>query len=264
MDIRLILSGGFGTLKLEEVNRSLYGWAEWQKEKAIFRENWDYIGEEVRKLNTGFDFGGEIAVFFTSRIAVGFGAEFIYGELVEKNIELFVEMDSKSYALTRPAKASAIPLILSAYYYYPLNKKLDLFLKAGGGLIWAKYIERAGNRRLEEEYFNYLKEELIIASSRGSIFVGGLGLSYRIDPSLSLFIQGEARLAKTSGFQGKMPEGELGELYYFEEYSPDIDFWRATFKMYAEAPSGEDFRSVRKAVVDFSGFSAKMGLLIKF
>jgi hypothetical protein len=30
------------------------------------------------------------------------------------------------------------------------------------------------------------------------------------------------------------------------------------------APAGENFRSVRKAVVDFSGFVLKLGFFIKF
>jgi hypothetical protein len=275
MDLRLILSGGYGSLKLGELNRSLLGWAEWQKEKAILMENWDYHGEEVRKLSAGYDIRGEIIAFFTPHIAVSIGAGFIYGEHIEEKIELFVDVNSISYALARPAKVNAFPLILSAYYFYPLiNEKFDLFLKAGVGLIWAKYIQRAANKRIELEEleageiepgnFTYVDSEFISASARDSIFVGGLGLSYRIDPSLSFFIEGEARMAKINGFQGETHEGETGELYFFEEYSSDIDFWQAKFQMLTEGPSGDNFRSVKKAVVDFSGYSIKIGLLIKF
>ncbi len=274
MDLRLILSGGYGSLKLGELNRSLLGWAEWQKEKAILRENWDYHGEEVRKLSAAYDIRGEIIAFFTPHIAVSIGAGFIYGEHIEEKIELFVDVNSISYALARPAKVNAFPLIFSAYYFYPLNKKFDIFVKGGMGLIWAKYIERLGNKRIELEEleageiepgnFTYIDSEFISASARDSIFVGGLGLSYRIDPSLSFFIEGEARMAKINGFQGETHEGETGELYFFEEYSSDIDFWQAKFQMLTEGPSGDNFRSVKKAVVDFSGYSVKIGLLIKF
>ncbi len=248
LDLRLILSGGYGSLKLGEVNRSLQGWAGWQKEKAIFRENWEYHGEEVRKFNAGYDIGGEIIALFTPRIAVSIGAGFIYGEHIEEKIELFVDVNTRSYALTRPAKVSAFPLLLSAYYFYPLNNKFDIFIKGGLGLIWAKYIERAGNKGIELEdweagtleagNFNYLDEEFISASARDSIFLGGLGFIYKIDPSLSFFIEGEARMAKINGFQGETHEGETAELYFFEEYSSDIDFWRAKFQMLIEAPSG--------------------------
>lgn len=274
MDLRFKLSGGYGSLKLGEVNRSLLGWAEWQKEKAILRENWDYHGEEVRKLSAGYDIGGEIIAFFTPRIAVSIGAGFIYGERIEEKIELFVDVNSISYAFARPAKVNAFPLIFSAYYFYPLNKKFDIFVKGGMGLIWAKYIQRAADKKIELEKlkageleagnFNYHDEEFIEASARDSIFLGGLGFIYKIDPSLSFFIEGEARWAKINGFQGETYEGETGELYFFEEYSSDIDFWRPRLKMSTEEPSGEHLRAVKKAVVDFSGYSVKIGLLIKF
>jgi len=274
MDLRFKLSGGYGSLKLEEVNRSLQGWAEWQKELTIFRVNWFLLGEEVKKFNAGFDFRGEIMAFFTPRIAVSIGAGFIYGEHIEEKNELFIDLNTKLYAFARPAKVSAFPLILSAYYFNPLNKKFDLFLKGGAGLIWAKYIERAGNKRIELKEleageiesgnFTYIDSEFISASARDFIFVGGLGLSYRIDASLSLFVEGEARWAKINGFQGETHEGETEELYFFEEYSSDIDFWRPRLKMSAEEPTGDNFRSVKKAVVDFSGYSVKIGLLIKF
>jgi hypothetical protein len=71
-------------------------------------------------------------------------------------------------------------------------------------------------------------------------------------------------MAKINGFQGETHEGETGELYFFEEYSSDIDFWQAKFQMLTEGPSGDNFRSAKKAVVDFSGYSVKIGLLIKF
>jgi hypothetical protein len=55
-----------------------------------------------------------------------------------------------------------------------------------------------------------------------------------------------------------------GTLFAFEEYIPDSDFWQAKLGVWPEAPAGSGFRSVREAVIDLSGFSVKMGIVLKF
>ena len=57
---------------------------------------------------------------------------------------------------------------------------------------------------------------------------------------------------------------ETGTLYYFEEYVPELDFWQAKNEIRTEMPSGQNFRSVSEAMVDFSGVSVKIGFIVRF
>ncbi|UCC40000.1 MAG: hypothetical protein JSV96_00630 [Candidatus Aminicenantes bacterium] len=266
IDISLRLSGGLCYLKLNDINRAIKGWEESWKKTTISREGWEFAGGEAAKFNIGYDFDGEIMVSISPHLAASFGVGLIYGELIDKKTELFVNVDSRHYAFARPAKVTALPLIFSGYFFFPLSKKLDIFIKGGLGLIWAKYVVREGYLQFSEynpeDEFDYYWHQS--ASAQGSAFVGSLGINYSINPGLGFFIEGGARWAKISGFRGEAPEGGEGDLYSFEEYDPDIDFWRKNIVIFTEKPTGDNFRSVQKAVVDFTGFSAKIGLLIKF
>jgi len=262
IEVSLKLSGGLSSLKLNDINRSLKDWEELWKNITLSMDDWEFAGGGARKFNVGYDFEGEIMVSLSSRFAASFGVGLIYGELAEEKSEVFIDTDSGTSSITRPTKVNARPLTLSGYFFYPLGKKLDVFVKGGAGLIWTKYVEREGGKSLTADTYSYWWHQE--ASAQGPVFLGGLGIIYRIDSSLGFFIEGGARWAKISGFQGDTPEGKEGDLYFFEEYDSDFDFWYAKYLILAEEPTGDNFRSVKKAVVDFSGFSAKIGLLIKF
>lgn len=249
-------------MKLDDINHSLKGWAEQWKRITLSRDDWEFAGGGAGKLNIGYDFEGEIIVSFSPHLAASFGVGLIYGELAEEKIEVFIDVDSSTNSITRPTKVNARPLTLSGYFIYPLGKKLDIFIKGGAGLVWTKYTEREGGKSLTADNYNYWWHQK--ASAQGPVFLGGLGIIYRIDSSLGFFIEGGARWAKISGFRGETPEGEEGDLYFFEEYDSDFDSWQAKYMISTEKPTGDNLRSVKKAVVDFSGFSAKIGLLIKF
>lgn len=256
VEVNLKIAGSFCYLKLDHINRSLSGWEEWIKKAENYKEG------EVEKLHLGTAFEGDLLFFFTSRLAAGIGTGYIYGELSEEKTALTIDNVKKTSVLVRPAKINAFPLNVSAYYFFPLRKEMKLYVKGGLGLTWAKYVEREGKEKSEKKY-TYEKYSKT-ATALGQSYFTSLGLMYEADPNVRFFIEGEARLAKISGFQGETPGGEEGTLFFFEEYIPDLDFWQAQNKILTEKPSGENFRSVQEAVADMSGFSVKIGLLIKF
>jgi hypothetical protein len=262
VDLHFKISGGYSYLRLSEVHRSLNGWAEWKKIEAKENQNWQVLGENVRGMHSGINLEGEILFFFTPRISLGLGAGYIYSDVNEAGAEVIVERPTGTLSHVFPMTVSAYPLTLSAYYFVPLISKLRLFLRGGTGLVWAKYVNREGRKFLTVKNYNYL--ELQKASASGSIILAGLGLMYDSDMGVLFFIEGTARLAKVQGFSGENEVGIKGILYSFEEYISDQDLWQAKAKIMAEKPSGPNFRSVSEAVVDFSGFSAKIGFMIRF
>lgn len=261
LQVNLKISGSLCYLNLEHINRSLNDWEEWIKKAGPIYNLWTYKEGKVENFHLGIAFEGEFMIFFTPRIGVSLGTGYIYGELADKKTALTIERPTGTFVHVMPVKINAFPLNLSAYYFFPLRKELKLFLKAGMGLAWAKYIERRGTEVSEKKY-SY--NSSLRASGKGPAFFTSFGFIYESDPNIRFFIEGEAKLAKISGFEGETEEGESGTLFYFEEYDPDLDFWRAKNVILKEDPSGNNFRSVQKTVVDLSGFSLKIGVIIKF
>lgn len=254
------LSGGLNYLKLGSVNRVLQDWAgEWEKRSQI-RAFWNFEGE-VGKFHRGIEFGGELMMTLTPRFWVSLGLGYVYGEISDTKTEITIERRHATDIRVRPNKVSAYPINLSGYFFLPLKGKISPYLKGSIGVYFAKYIDWQGRRTLPDTEFNYSSQ---IAEATSPAFEGGLGFAVEVDSYLRFFIEGSARKAKISGFEGEIKQDEQGTLFYFEKYDPELEFWQANTEILSEKPEGEEFRSVQEATVDFSGFSVKIGLIIKF
>lgn len=261
LDLHFKISGGYGYLKLSEVHRSLDGWAEWKKIEAKENNNWQLLGENIGRMHSGINLEGEFLFFFTPRMSVGLGAGYLFSDVNETKTEVKVERPTGTFSQVFPMTVSAYPVTLSGYYFVPLRSNLKLFFRGGFGFVWAKYINREGKKFLTANKYNYV--ELQKASASGSTIIGGFGLLYESDMGVRFFIEATARLAKVRGFSGENELGMKGTLYYFEQYHSDLEFWQAKAKIMDAKPSGPDFRAVSEAIVDFSGFSAKIGFMIR-
>ena len=269
VELSLKLSGGYTFLDVKSINRGLEDWAEWIKRDAENNNNWQYLGQDVKSLQSGIHLEGEIFLSFSRRIGVSLGTGYIYGDLKEKETEVLVQRPSGVFSQVHPVTVSAYPLILSGYYFIPLNSRLHVYARAGWGLAWAKYVYREAKKLESATKYNYFRlgrasASLGRASASDSILLGGLGFVYETDEGIRFFVEGLIRRAKISGFSGENELEEKGTLYYFEEYIPDLDFWQVKNEIRTEKPSGLNFRSVSEAVVDFSGLSVKIGFIIRF
>lgn len=261
VEVNLKLSGSLYYLNLDHINRSLRGWEEWIKRAGPFYNEWTYKEGEVNKFHSGIALEGSLLFFINPRLTVGIGSGYIYGELSEEKTALTVDKPKATSVYVRPAKINVFPLNFSAYYFFPLRSNVKLYAQGGFGLAWAKFIEREGIEKSEKKYTYYWDRT---ATALGQAYFTGIGLIYEADPNVCFFVEGEARLSKISGFEGETPEGEEGTLFFFEEYNADLDFWQTKNMILTDEPSGENFRSVQETVADLSGFSVKIGLLIKF
>ncbi|MFP4082820.1 MAG: hypothetical protein ACLFVG_08715 [Candidatus Aminicenantes bacterium] len=261
IEVDLKISGALSYMNLNHINRSLNGWEACIKNAGHGYEAGSFREGDVENFHLGTAFEGEFLFYLSSHLAVGAGTGYTYGELPEKKTALTVDRANDTYIYVRPVKINAFPLNLSAYYFFPLREKLKLFIRAGMGFSWVKYVEREGLEVSEDNYSFYWDQK---ASAQGLNYFTGLGLTYEPDPFFRFFMEGEAELAEISQFQGKTAEGEKATLFFFEEHYPDLEFWRANNLLLKEEPSGENFRSVQKTVVDMSSFSVKIGVIIKF
>jgi hypothetical protein len=157
---------------------------------------------------------------------------------------------------------SAYPFLVSGYFSLPLGQKLSAYLRAGVGVIQGAYIAREAQKKSTDKRFVYTAYDN--AKARGPTYLGGIGLNYSFDESLGFFIEAAVRSARVAGLTGESLLLKNGTLYSYEEYVPQARSWRPTMHVRPEEPSAGNFRNVREATVDFSGYSIKIGLILKF
>jgi len=262
VDVSLKLSGGQSFFQLKSINLLLEHWAVWKQKDTDAHTDWIYIGGDISKLHSGFDFAGEIMVAVTSRITIGIGAGYIYSELIEDKTALTIERAVGTFLDVKPIKISALPITISGYYFFPLSSNSRLYVTGGAGPIWGKYIEREGRRLITKDNFTY--QAFQRTSGRGSIVLAGCGFEYEFEPGMRVFLEGSGRLCRISDFQGENNLEETGTLYSYEEHIPEFEIWQAKNQIMAAEPSGDNYRSVQKATVDLSGLKIIIGLVFKF
>jgi len=261
-EIRLRLASGLHILSPEEINLTLAGWQQELETRAGTYAGMDYVSGAAAALRLGVLFEAELLFSFSPRLAVGLSGGYSYTEVAEEDTLLTVAWDGVTKNHVRPTKISAYPFTLSAYYFVPLGAKLSAYARAGAGYILARYTAREAIKTEAETQYSY--QGVDTAEAGRPTLVGGFGLCYQFDPSFGFFIEAGARSARVSGFKGENTLKQEGSLFSFEEYVPDLNIWQAKMGVRPEAPAGSDFRSVREAVVDYGGFSARIGILLKF
>jgi hypothetical protein len=260
-DLTLRLSSGLGWLKADEVNLALTGWREGWRRQVEGSPSMSLQGESTGSLHLEVDFEAELLLSFSRWLGLSISAGYAFASLEEKQTLLSISQDGILYNYARPTKVSALPVLVSAYVFVPLGQKFNGYLRGGLGILQATYVVREANKLAEADRFAYPVYDNAKARRLG--YVGGLGLTYKLDQSLGFFVEVAVRSARASGFEGEDKQGVKGRFYVYEEYRPDIDFWQPQTRVHPEAPGGGNVRNVREATVDFSGYSAKIGLFLK-
>lgn len=261
-NLYLRLSSGLGWLKADELNFCLTAWKEGWRLQAEVDPGLNLESEAIRSLHIGTDFEAELLLSFSRWLALGVSAGYAYASLDEENTLLSILQEGTLYDQARPTKVSAYPVYLSVFLSLPLGRKISAYLRGGVGTVFARYVVREANKKAEVSRFTYTAYDNATAS-RGC-YLGSLGLSYAVDPSLGFFVEATARQAKISGFEAADEFGGRSRLYTYEEYRPEIDFWQLRIGLHPEEPSGPGVREVREATVDFGGYSAKIGIFLRF
>jgi hypothetical protein len=262
VEFSLKFAGGLSFIRPDEVNRVLKDWEQWQIRNAEYTKNWAYLSGTVSEIKSAWELEVEFLFSLTSRLAVGLGSGYIYGSIAEKDTSLTIEKVLGVFEVGKPTKMSAIPLILSIYYFQPITQSLRAYVRGGGGYLWATYVERESNKKTDSESYGY--PQFIQTSAQDTAVLLGLGLLFETEPGIRFFVEGSWRQAKVSGFDGEDKTGATGVLFFVEEYDPDLEYWQGKYIISQEPPSGENFRSVKEAEVDFGGLSIKLGIMIRF
>ncbi len=142
----------------------------------------------------------------------------------------------------------------------------QLYVKSGVEYLMAKcsYLYRS-------EEGDAWKEWKGDASSHGLGIMAGLGFIFDIDSNISLFIETSGRIAKLNNFEGthayQDSEGleytEEGSLYIYDgQISKDLSYPLLFIR--DKKPSEAGVSNPKKATIDFSGVSLKVGIKFRF
>lgn len=249
-------------MRLDSVDSMLQSWEARVKREANLEPSWTFENGSVPGFPIGVAFEGEFTVSLNSWFALGAGIGFFYNDLTADETVLTVNRSVEVTDYSHPTTVSGIPLHFLGYFSFPFGRNFEVYGKGGAGFLRAKYMSREGTKRAQAK--NYLYPNPQVAEATGPCYQAGGGVAYHFNQNLGFFLEAVIDLAQASGFEGENLSGENGVLYSIEEYLPDLDFWEKKIEIRPEAPSGPLFRSVEETTVDFSGFSIKIGIFMKF
>ncbi len=259
------LHGALSSISGGDLNTGLEGIAnEWMTHDDIF--GYDFQGEYLG-LHGATEFGVHLIFPVLKNIGIGFGTGYLRASQ-QSSIQSSRNNSSRGETYTFSPKASAVPLDIDLYYFLPLSKALILNLHIGAGYYLANV---EPNYRIDDNDGTYTTWEMK-ADGKGLGYHGGIELDLKITNSLSIFTEAFFRHAKIGPLIGThlytsrwgLQTQKMGTLYYYETEEFFSDTYFPTIDVFDQAPSNQAFQNTREMKIDFSGGSARVGIIVKF
>jgi len=264
----LKFTGGYGTMTVGDLNTFIKSFDTYLADYAVYAGLTK--GGEYKKLNLGLEFEGEIIVKLMGKFGIGLGAGYL---LRSSESELSVEEPGvgKLTFLFKP-DVTVFPVHLSLYYFSSLLPSTNIYFTGGVG-----YYSGKGKSKIRGEYeeggtLMDWTESAGEIKDKGLGYHGGVGLEFNLGSKFAIFVEGRGRYCKLKNWEGDetyeesggYTETNSGSMWYFEQLDPDLNKWYSSLALSDQEPSGPDIRNVRKFEADFSGFSLRAGIKIKF
>lgn len=212
-------------------------------------------------LRYGYEMEIGLQIALTSRFSLGFSSGFLYFELTEEKTSVLIKSETGAFYYAHPVKATAIPVGLNLIYFLPITNNFRFSIKGGVGVLMARYIEREANRKETDLKFVYPVYQN--ASATSPFMLISTGFSFQPETSTAFFLEAAYRMAKVKNLEGVNKAGQQGSLEFYEYYLPSLDFWQARLAIVTAEPDPEFIRNRQKSIIDFSGFSIKIGVSVK-
>jgi opacity protein-like surface antigen len=228
----------------------------------------DVVGG-INEINYGPDFEGEFIIALPKNFALGIGV----GYMVRSNDDATeISLYGVSESIGIETRFTAVPITLNGYFHLPLGTKTRAYIKAGVGYYIGKstyFVRQEANVLGLPPAWS---EDEGDASSNGFGFQAGLGIEFNVSESFAIFLETGRRSVKLKNWEGQnryndylgASESESVDWYYAEEYDGTTRQWYRTVQIVDEQPSGEGYRSVRKAEISYSGVILRLGIKFTF
>lgn len=253
--IRLFL--GYNMISRGDVNAGAHGLLDTSNDKLT---SWGLIPDnQFSNMKSIFEMGGDVLYNLTPRLAVGLGAGSLKGGEINI-IRYSSQYKAQAGQTDTDLRFNAIPIRFIFKYTHPLSDLFNLTLTGLPILYLAKVNFALINPLWGAESIQ------IRTHSQSFGFSGIVGLELKLSPNAVFYMEGIGRYANLSGFKGeqKIYDEDFSEitniktegtLYYVEGDRPGLVVSQAE-------PSG--FNLVKRAVFNYSGFSLRAGIAVRF
>jgi hypothetical protein len=225
----------------------------------------------TKSINWGMNWEADAVYDLNPRLGIGIGIGFIQVSKDKDQSRIISRWPGEIRTDDRGNTFRAIPIKLGVFYNLLHGSKINLFLNGGVGYYLATWKE-SEDYNSQSDGTSWLGQYETTMHSGGFGFHGGLSLEYRLFRNVALVVEGFGRYARFSEFSGEYTEKKSngvdvkdeGKLYYYEWSYNNKDYpW---IELLDRDPSEINFSSpiknARKAVIDFSGFSFRVGIHI--
>lgn len=253
--------GGWNYLSAGDINPGTNAYFTWHESR------WDASQGGYRAVHSGFEFGGDINLELTRNFGIAISGGYLE---ISHSSQLFLwdHESSLNGSVIAGPKISAVPVGLGFYLTIPISSKLGLCTDLGP--CWLFKTRYTDNWQMggwkTAAYPGYIYVTTRVRKSGALIGLQGtISLEYKILKDIFLCLDARGRLAKSSKWEGSSvlesdsldPFSEQGILYY--ESVPKLpDAPRVI--MVQEAPPDGPGGDPRRAVIDFSGISLRIGV----
>jgi hypothetical protein len=260
--VSLRIYGGLSHLSVGDLNQGLAGWLDlWGQAAALqgLSGKTNFVGA-----HWGAQAGVDVLIPLDSRLALALGAGTLGASA--RSWTDFPSNDVVPSSQEINIRPRAILVRAGLAYLLPVDRSLDIRFQAG-----AAYYQARAEADYNREWSDYWEKDRYDLKSKGWGCQGGMGLELRLNRWAAIFLEGQYRYAPISNFSGSVEltsseEGQIlreGELYIID-YKLADDAVFSVIDVLEEEPSGPAFLDVKKAVVDFGGFSLNLGLTLRF
>ena len=250
----LNLSGGGSYVSGGDINAGAQGLADFYSEALTVEGAGD-----VDPVRLGLIYGAELSFPLLPKVFIGLGGDYFQSE--ETSRVEYSSSEAPDIFTTQP-KIQALPLT-AFISFYPTP---SFFLKMGLEYYFAKafYLYRFETGTSWDEW----KGE---ADARDLGLLGGFGFEWKLFEPLSFVIEAIGRYAQIKGFEGENTyrdsdgsfSTENGKLYFYQGSTSSDETVPLLFIRETE-PSDPNVSDLKEATLDFSGFSLKVGIKIRF
>lgn len=238
----------------------------------------ELISGEIKKLNNFFNnWETELIISLNPNIAISLATS---GSLQRRNESSLTYTyrgsagDQISAFTFIPEVRVSMPVKLGMYYTFSRGTKTNLFLKGGIAFSSATASEF---RRYELTPPVGVSEWVIRQWETNhnlfSEFYFGIGIEYSFMKNIAFVVEARGVYAKIKGLEGTMQSEHIfagiygereGTLYFFNMWDGVIGTRYNDLEIWDNPPEGSfrDLENVRKAVLDLSGFSFRVGIKV--
>jgi opacity protein-like surface antigen len=255
--------GGYNYMGGGDLNTGLKG--QFDMNKAVAAGYGVITQGDYNAFHGGAELGGDLIIHFSPIVGIGLGVSYLKAQ---SSSELTFTGPSILTVMTVKPQVTATPIRAGLYFSIPAGSLVNLSLNGG-----AEYYLANIKIRTRTTYPSDWSQSDVNVDSKGKFgLFAGIGLEIKIHRNLSFFLEGRGRYARIDGFKGSEeesgsfgpPESRTGELWYAKVNFGPMGQLPSVF-LSETSPSVESmYKDVRSARLEFNGFSAIAGLMLRF